>query len=93
MKKKTKKGGCRSECIPCCKEYYDNNRDRLLNNRKNSNKRKREKRKNYEKRGRRIDFNLNLAHNIRVTTRQAFESQNLEKLNKTFDSIGCSHSF
>ena len=64
-----------------------------MNNMKNSNKQKREKTKIFEKKRRRNDFNLKLAHNSRVTTRQAFESQNVEKLNKTFDSIGCSHSF
>ena len=40
-----------------------------------------------------IDFNFKLAHNIRVRTRHAFKSQNIEKLNKTFFLIGCSQSF
>ena len=39
------------------------------------------------------DFLFNLAHIIRIRTRQAFKSQNVKKLNKTFDLIGCSRSF
>ena len=53
----------------------------------------REKINVYEKNNRKIDFNFKLAHNIRVRTRLAFKSQNVEKLNKTFDLIGCSQSF
>ena len=60
---------------------------------KNYNKQNREKTNLYEKHKRRNDFNFKLAHNIRVRTRQAFKSQNVEKLNKTFDLIGCSQSF
>ena len=60
---------------------------------KNYNKLNREKINVYEKSKRKIDFNFKLAHNIRVRTRQAFKSQNVEKLNKTFDLIRCSQSF
>ena len=42
----------------------------------------------YEKK-RKTDFHYKLAHNIRVRTRQTFKSQNVEKLNKNFDLIGC----
>ena len=42
---------------------------------------------------RKNDFNFKLAHKIRVRTRQAFKSQIVENLNKTFDLIGCSQSF
>ena len=34
-KNKTKRDSYRSECRSCFKEYYHNNRDRLLNNMKN----------------------------------------------------------
>ena len=48
-KNKTKRDGYRSECTSCCKEYYYNNRDRLLNNMKNYNKHNRQKINIYEK--------------------------------------------
>ena len=38
-------------------------------------------------------MSLKLAHNIRVRTNKAFKSQNVRKTNKTFDLLGCSHSF
>ena len=92
-KNRTKKDVYRSECRSCCKKSYYENRDRLLNNVKIYNKENREKITIYEKNQRKIDFNFKLAHNIRVSNRQAFKSQNFEKLNKTFDLIGCSQSF
>ena len=59
----------------------------------NYNKQNREKTNLYEKNKRKFDLNFKLAHNIRVRTRQAIKSQNVDKLNKIFDLIGCSHSF
>ena len=53
----------------------------------------REKINAYERQRRQTDFNFKLICNIRVRTRQAFKSQNVEKLNKTFDLLGCSQSF
>ena len=38
-------------------------------------------------------MNFKLAHKIRVRTNKAFNSQNVRKTNKTFDVLGCSHSF
>ena len=60
---------------------------------KNYNKLNREKIILLEKNKRKVDFNFKIAHNIRVRTRQAFKSQYVEKINKTFDLIGCSQSF
>ena len=37
-KSKTKKDGYRSECRSCCREYYYDNIDQLLNNMKKDNK-------------------------------------------------------
>ena len=37
-KNKTKNDGYRSECRSCCREYYYDKRDQLLNNMKNYNK-------------------------------------------------------
>ena len=39
------------------------------------------------------DLNYKLACNLRSRTNEAFKSQNVRKTNKTFDLIGCSHSF
>ena len=60
---------------------------------KNYNKQNGEKINLHEKNKRKIDFNFKLALNITVRTRQAFKSQNIEKLNETFDLFGCSQSF
>ena len=38
-------------------------------------------------------LNFKLACNLGSRTYQAFKSQNVRKTNKTFDLIGCSHSF
>ena len=38
-------------------------------------------------------MNFKLGQNIRVRTNKAFKSQNVRKTNKTFDLLGCSHSF
>ena len=46
-----------------------------------------------EKKRREADFNFILAHNTRSGTYQAFKSQNVEKIYKTIDLIGFSHSF
>ena len=59
---------------------------------KNYNKQSREQTNLYEKK-RKADFNFKLAHNIRIRNHQAFKSQNVEKIFKTFDLIGCSQSF
>ena len=39
------------------------------------------------------DLNYKLACNLRSRTNKAFKSQNVRKINKTFDLPGCSHSF
>ena len=75
------------------KDYCLENRDSELDRCKKYKILNREKINLYEKNKGEIDFNFKLAHNIRVRTRQAFKSQNVEKLNKTFDLIGCSQSF
>ena len=38
-------------------------------------------------------MNYKLACNLRSRTSAAFKSQNFRKINKTFDLLGCSHSF
>jgi len=39
------------------------------------------------------DLNFKLARNLRSRTSKAFKAQNVRKTNKTFDLLGCSHSF
>ena len=48
-KSKTKRDGYRSECRLCSKEYYYNNRDRLLNKQKFYNKENHDQRNEYQK--------------------------------------------
>ena len=38
-------------------------------------------------------MNFKLACNLRSRTSEAFKSQNVKKMNETFDLLGCSHSF
>jgi len=40
-----------------------------------------------------LDLNFKLAGNLRSRTSLAFKSQNVKKMYKPFDLIGCSHSF
>ena len=88
-----KKDGYKTECTFCSKEYYYVNRDWVLNKRKMYVKKNRAKINLYQKKRRDSDLNFKLAHNLRVRTNKAFKSQNVRKTNKTFDLLGCSHSF
>ena len=101
---KLTKDGVRSECMICrrkyynenqekTKKYYVENRDQIRNNQKLYKKQNRTKINLYEKKKRETDFVYKLANNIRVRTGQSFKSQNVRKTNKTFDLLGCSHSF
>ena len=47
----------------------------------------------YYKNRREKDINFKLACNLRSRTSMAFKSQNGSKTKKTFDLLGCSHSF
>ena len=89
----TKKDGYRPSCKICCQEIHYNNQNIILNNHKNYNKKNRLKINAYERQRRKADLNFKSAHNIRVRTNKAFKSQNVRKTNKTFDLLGCSHSF
>ena len=64
------------------KKYYLDNRDKI-----NS------RMKDYFMRRKELDLNFKLACNLRSRTSSAFKSQNVRKTNKTFDLLGCSHSF
>ena len=103
-KNKLTKSGVPSECITCRRKYYNENQeksknyysenlDRINNNQKLYNKQNRTKINLYEKKRRETDFVYKLANNIIVRTSQSFKAQNVRKANKTFDLLGCSHSF
>ena len=103
-KNKLTKSGVRSECITCRRKYcnenqeknkkfYSENHDRINKNQKLYKKQNQTKLNLYEKKRRETDFVYKLANNIRVRTSQSFKAQIVRKTNKTFDLIGCSHSF
>ena len=75
------------------KDYYLKNRDQIFGYHEKYQKENRDKIKFYEKNRRDPVLNFKLAHIIRVRTNKAFKSQNVRKANKTFDLLGCSHSF
>ena len=89
----TKKDGYRPSCKICCRKYYYINRNRILNNHKNHNKKNQSKINTYERQRKKTDFTFKLFCNIRRRTNSAFESQNIKKTNKTIDLIGCSQAF
>ena len=57
------------------------------------NEQNREKRKLRKRKTREIDTNNILICNIRNRTRQAFKSQNVKNIHKTFNLMGCSNDF
>ena len=79
------------------KKYYLDNRDQLIEYKKQyfqQNKIKINKSyKQYVKSRRESDLKFKLACNFRSRTNKAFKSQNVRKTNKTFNLLGCSHSF
>ena len=107
-KEKNGKNGLQPYCI-CCrtqyynencdqiieykKKYYLDNRDQINENPKNYIKQNREKIRIYEKNRKKTDLNFKIPCNLRSRTSPAFKSQNVRKTNKTFDLLGCSHSF
>ena len=79
------------------KKYYLDNRDQIIEYKKqyfqqNKNKINESYKQNVKSR-RDSDLNYKLACNLRSRTNKAFKSQNVRKVNKTFDLLGCSHSF
>ena len=74
----TKKGCLRNQCIKCNNQYHSKNK---------------EKRNLRERKTIANDINCRMINNIRKSTYQAFDSQNVKKLNKNCVLIGCSQSF
>ena len=71
------------------KNYYFENRDRLIKNRDKIKRYRCE----YFKIRREKGLNFEIAWNLRSRTNTAFKCQNVRKTNKTIDLLGCSHSF
>ena len=87
------KDGLNPICKVCRIGYYNKKHEQKLQYQKLYAKQNRARINNNEKNKRKTDFNYKIAHNIRVRTNKAFKSQNVRKLNKTFDLVGCSQSF
>ena len=75
------------------KDYYLKNRDQINENHRKYKREKRDKINFYKKNRRDLDLNFTPPCNLRSRTSMAFKSQNVTKTNKTFDLLGCSHSF
>ena len=79
------------------KNYYLENRDKLIKYQKLYDKQNRDKintRMNeYFKNRKQLDLNFKLVCNLRSRTNQAFKAHSVRKTNKTFELLGCSHSF
>ena len=88
--------GFEPQCKFCTKKYVDSH-DRLVSDQSLYDKKDRDKintrMNDYFRIGRESNLNFKLACNLRSRTYQAFKSQNVRKITKTFDLLGCSHSF
>ena len=71
------------------KKYYHENHDKI----KKSRGDKKGKRNEYFRKRRDLDLNYKMACNLRLRISSAFISENIRKMNKTFDLLECSHSF
>ena len=93
----TEKDGLYNQCKFCANEYYKNyynkNRDSELNRCKKYNSQNRGKINEHIKKRMKSDLNFKLARYMRSGLYKAFKSQNVRKINKTLDLLGCSPSF
>ena len=91
------KDGLQSQCKFCVKDYnknyYIKNRGSEVERRKKYNSRNREKINESVKNKMQTDLNFKLASYMRNWLYEAYKAQNVRKTNKTFDLLGCSHSF
>ena len=87
------KDGLNFICKVCTIGYYNNKQEQRIQNNKFYAKQNRVRKNLYEKNHRKSNLKFKLACNLRSRTKKAFKSQNVEKVNKTFDFIGCSQSF
>ena len=91
------KDGLQSQCRYCAndynKNYYNKNHDSELERCKMYNFQNRGKINEYIKNRMKSDLNFKLARYMRSRLYKAYKAQSVRKTNKTFDLLGCSHSF
>ena len=87
------KDGLNPFCKVCRMGYYKEKREQRLEYSRLYSKQNRARKYLYEKNKRKTVLHFKLACNLRSRTNTAFKSQNVEKLNKTFNLLGCSQSF
>ena len=96
-KKKNRKDGLHSQCKFCANDYYKNyynkNRDSELDRCKKYKFQNSEKINEHIKNRMKTDLTFKLANYMRNRLYKAYKAQNVMKTNKTFDLLGCSHSF
>ena len=73
--------------------YYNEKREQRIEYSKVYARQNRARINLYEKSKRKTSLNFTIACNLRSRTNKAFKSHNVEKLNKTFDLVGCSQWF
>ena len=96
--KRTKSSdGFESQCKFCVnhcnRNYYCKNHDSELERSRKHKFQNREKINEYVKNRLKTDLNFKLASYMRNRLYYAYKNQNVMKTNKTFDLLGCSHSF
>ena len=77
----------------CRIEYYKEKRQQRIEYSKFYARQNQARINLYEKNKKITILNFKIACNLRSRTNKAFKSQNVEKVNKTFDLLGCSESF
>ena len=82
--------GYKNQCKECIKQYYRENKDRILEVRKQYCHQNRNKINEYNRNKRITDYNFRISCYIRNRLNQALKSQNTSKNEHTFDLIGCS---
>ena len=107
-KNRNTNGGLHTYCKQCRKQYYNydrerakdiwkryykTNRKKVIDSKNNYNKNNRDKINYYNRNRRNNDPEYQLSTNSRNRTYKAVKLQIVKKENKTFDLLGCSHSF
>ena len=87
------KDGLNPICKVCRKGYYKEKCEQGIEYSKFYDRHNRTRINLFEKNKRKTLLNFKLACNLRLRANEDFKSQNVEKLNKTFDLLGCSQSF
>ena len=70
-------------------KYYNENQDNIKKFRSDN----KDKRNDYFRKRRKIDLIFKLAYKLRTRISHVSKAQNVRKVNKTFNLLGCSHTF